>query len=84
MSATSASLPERPREGLRWDRAGVRKICGLVACETVARLITVVATGKVNPRVAAGLVRLLGLQLRAIEVADLDVRVKKLEQASNR
>jgi hypothetical protein len=49
----------------------------------VARLISDVSTGKLDPRTAAGLVPLLGLQLRTIEVADLDVRLKKLEQAGN-
>jgi hypothetical protein len=50
----------------------------------VARLIREVSTGKVNPRTAAGLVPLLNLSLRAIEIADLDVRLRKLEQAGNR
>jgi hypothetical protein len=47
----------------------------------VARLITDVSTGKVNPRTAAGLVPLLGLALRTIEIADYDPRLRKLEQA---
>jgi hypothetical protein len=48
--------------------------------DTVARLITEVSAGQPNPRVAAGLVPLMSLQLRAIEVVDLESRVKKLEQ----
>jgi hypothetical protein len=47
--------------------------------ETVARLITDVSTGKLNSRIATGLVPLLGLQLRTIEIADLDVRLRKVE-----
>lgn len=78
-------------DGSKKGARGVESAEALAAVETatdlknlVARLITVVSTGKVNPRTATGLVPLLGLQLRTIEVVDLDVRVKKLEQASNR
>jgi hypothetical protein len=77
--------------GSKKGTPGVESTEALAAVETatdlknlVARLIADVSTGKVNPRTAAGLVPLLGLQLRTIEVADLDVRVKKLERASNR
>jgi hypothetical protein len=57
------------------DRGGVRKILR----ETVARLITDVSTGKLNPRIPTGPVPLLGLQLRTIEIADLDVQLRKLD-----
>ena len=50
----------------------------------VAGLIRDVSTGKVNPRTAAGLVPLFSLQLRTIEVVDLDTRLRKLEQSINR
>lgn len=48
--------------------------------EAVARLIAEVYTGKLHPRVAAGLAPLMNLQLRAIEATDLDLRVAKLEK----
>ena len=48
--------------------------------DTVARLIADLYAGKLHPRVAAGLAPLLNLQLRAIEVADLDQRLTKLEK----
>jgi hypothetical protein len=47
--------------------------------ETLARLITDVSAGNVNPRVATSLATLINLQLRAIETADLEQRVAKLE-----
>jgi hypothetical protein len=51
----------------------------------VERLIADVWTRKLDARTAVGLVPLLGLRLRAIEIFDLDVRLEKLEQgASNR
>jgi len=40
------------------------------AQDTVTRWTTEVSAGRLNPRVAAGLVPLMSLQLRAIEVAD--------------
>jgi len=48
--------------------------------DLVARLIADVHTGKLHPRVAAGLAPLMNLQLRAIETANLEVRVEKLEK----
>jgi hypothetical protein len=70
-------------------KPGVENTEVLAAVETavdvknlVSRLIVDVSTGKVNPRAAAGLVPLLGLQLRTIEVADLEVRLRKLEQGA--
>ena len=41
----------------------------LAVKEMVSRLITEVSTGNLQPRIAAGLVPLLNLQLRAIEIA---------------
>jgi len=46
----------------------------------VARLIAEIHAGKVHPRVAAGLAPLLNLQLRAIETADLELRIVKVEK----
>jgi hypothetical protein len=40
--------------------------------------------GRLNPRVTADLVPFMSLQLRAIEVADLEPRLKKLEQEFSR
>jgi hypothetical protein len=48
--------------------------------DAVARLIADVYSGKLQPRVAAGLAPLLNLQLRAIEATDLEQRVAKLEK----
>jgi hypothetical protein len=73
--------------GSKNRKPGVENTEALAAVETaidlknmVARLIADVSTGKLNPRTAAGLVPLLGLQLRTIEIADHDVRLRKLEQ----
>ena len=46
------------------------------------RLFDDVMAGKVHPRVAAVLVSLLSLQMRAIYTADLEQRLAKLEQQS--
>ena len=48
--------------------------------DTVGRLIADVYSGKLHPRVAAGLAPLLNLQLRAIETTGLERRVAKLEK----
>jgi hypothetical protein len=48
--------------------------------ETVARLIDDVYSGKLQPRIAAGLAPLLNLQLRAIEATDLELRLTKIEE----
>lgn len=48
--------------------------------DTVARLICDVYSGKLEPKVAAGLGPLLNLELRAIEAMDLDTRLAKLEE----
>jgi hypothetical protein len=48
--------------------------------DTVARLIADVIASKVHPRVASGLAPLMNLQLRAIETANLELRVEKLEK----
>lgn len=86
-----------PNKASEFGRIGGRKKCRprvenpetSAAVETandiknmVARLILDVSTGKVNPRTAAGLVPLLGLQLRTIEVADHDARLRKLEHGA--
>jgi len=47
--------------------------------DAVARLIADIYSGKLQPRLAAGLAPLLNLQLRAIEIADLEVRLARLE-----
>lgn len=52
----------------------------LAVRDAVARLIADVYAGKVHPRIAAGLAPLMNLQLRAIETADLELRVAKLER----
>jgi hypothetical protein len=52
----------------------------LAVRETVNRLFADVYSGKLHPRVAAGLAPLLQLQLRAIEKTDLEQRLAKLEQ----
>ena len=49
--------------------------------DTVNRLVADVYSGKLHPRVAAGLAPLLNLQFRAIEkTTDLEQRVAKLEK----
>jgi hypothetical protein len=48
--------------------------------DTVARLIADVYTGKLHPRTAAGLAPLIHLQLRAIEMTDLEQRIAKVER----
>lgn len=48
--------------------------------DTVARLIEDVYSGKLHPRIAAGLAPLLTLQLRAIQTTDLGRRLAKLEK----
>jgi len=48
--------------------------------ETVARLIADVHAGKIQPKIAAGLAPLLNLQLRAIETANIELQVEKLEK----
>ncbi|MGA8311871.1 MAG: hypothetical protein WB755_17690 [Terriglobales bacterium] len=75
--------------GRRRSSLSVQSTEALAAVETaidlknmVARLIADVSTGKLHPRTAAGLVPLLGLQLRTIEIADYDVRLRKLEQGA--
>jgi hypothetical protein len=50
--------------------------------DTVARLIEDVYAGKIHPRIAAGLVPLLNLQLRAIRTTDLEGRLANLEKLS--
>ena len=40
--------------------------------------------GHVFPRMASGLLPMMNLQLRAVEIADLDVRLKKLEDYAAR
>lgn len=52
----------------------------LAVRDTVARLIADVFSGKLSPKIAAGLTPLLSLQLRAIEATDLALRISKVEQ----
>jgi hypothetical protein len=51
----------------------------LAVRDTVARLIADVYAGKINPRIASGLAPLLNLQLRAIEITDMERRLANLE-----
>jgi hypothetical protein len=48
--------------------------------DTVARLITDVYSGKLSPKIATGLAPLLNLQLRAIDITDLQRRLANLEK----
>lgn len=48
--------------------------------DAVDQLIAEVYAGKLNPRVAAGLAPLLNLQLRTLEVTDLERRLAKVER----
>lgn len=54
----------------------------LAVRDTVARLIADVYAGRIHPKIAAGLVPLLNLQMRAIETSDLERRLAKLEKLS--
>lgn len=47
--------------------------------ETVARLVSETYAGKLSPRIAAGLGSLLNLQLRTIEITNLERCVESLE-----
>jgi hypothetical protein len=56
-----------------------------VALRDIAgRLIADVIAGKVHPRIAAVLPPLMNLQLQAINIADLEQRLAKLEQSKLR
>jgi hypothetical protein len=48
--------------------------------DLVARLIADVHTGKIHPKVAAGLAPLMNLQLRAIETSNLELQLANLER----
>jgi hypothetical protein len=48
--------------------------------DTVGRLITDVYAGKLNLRIAAGLAPLMNLQLRVIEMTDLEQRIVRMEK----
>jgi hypothetical protein len=52
----------------------------LAVRETVARLISDVYAGRMNPRIASGLAPLMNLQLRAIETTSLEQRLTKVEK----
>ena len=52
----------------------------LAVRDTVARLIADVYTGRIHPRIAAGLASLMSLQLRAIETTNFELRVTELEK----
>jgi hypothetical protein len=49
--------------------------------EECARLIENIYTGKIPPKVATCIGPLLSLQMRVIQVAELEARIAKLEQA---
>jgi hypothetical protein len=49
--------------------------------DAAGRLIAEVIAGNIHPRVAAGLAPLMNLQLHAITIADLELRMAKLEQS---
>ena len=48
--------------------------------DTVARLISDVYAGKLHPRIAVGLARLMHLQLRVLEKTDLEKRLARVER----
>jgi len=50
--------------------------------DTVARLIADVYAGRIHRRIASGLAPLLNLQMRAIETADFERRLARLERLS--
>ena len=52
----------------------------LAVRDTVARLIADVYAGKLHPRIASGLAPLMNLQLRAIESADIEQRLVRVEK----
>lgn len=51
--------------------------------DLVGQLIADVYLGKLHPRVASGLAPLMNLQLRAIETADIERRLARLEELSS-
>ena len=53
----------------------------LAVRDTVARLIADVYAGKLHPRIVTGLAPLLSLQLRAIQITNLEERIAKLERS---
>jgi hypothetical protein len=79
---------ELGRVGGRSKRGGAGEIVdplpaldnAIAVREVGARLFADVYTGKLHPRIAAGLVPLMNLQLRAIETANLEQRVARLEK----
>jgi uncharacterized small protein (DUF1192 family) len=48
--------------------------------DAVEKLISDVNTGKLHPRVAAGLAPLLNLQLRALEATELERRIANVQK----
>ena len=46
----------------------------------MARLIADVHSGKVHPKVAAGLAPLMNLQLRAIETSNLELQLARIDK----
>ena len=48
--------------------------------DTVARLLSDVYSGKLHPRIAAGLAPLMHLQLRVLEKTEIEKRLGKLER----
>jgi hypothetical protein len=48
--------------------------------DTVARLIADVYSGKVHPRIAAGLAPLMHLQVRLLQATELEQRLAEVER----
>ena len=51
--------------------------------DEVSRLIEDIHSGKIHHRVGSSLAPLLSLQLRAIEISELELRIAKLEHSSH-
>jgi hypothetical protein len=55
-------------------------VTDVISTTMVCCLIRGALEGRINLRMATGLVPVMNLQLRAVETADLETRLKKLEQ----
>jgi hypothetical protein len=86
--ANPAKASELGRIGGRSKRSSVSETAdplpklesAMAVRATVDRLVAEVYTGKIQPRLAAGLAPLLNLQLQAIKATDLDLRLAKIEK----
>jgi hypothetical protein len=74
---------KRSKSGVEEDTEAPEMKTALDLQNLVERLIADVWTRKLDPRTAAGLVPLLGLRIRTLEIFDLDVRLRKLEQGAS-